>query len=55
MEGGRAKINNAARFRKHRDGIYIVYLPIDDPDAYMKIQNEDENDDAGDEPTMDEI
>ena len=53
-EGGRAKDNNAARFRKQRDGLYVILVPIDNPEAYMKIEYEDDNDDAGDEATMDE-
>lgn len=53
LEGGRAKVNNAARFRRQRDGLYVVLVPVENPAAYMKA--DDDNDgDAGDKARMDE-
>jgi len=40
VEGGRAKDNNAARFRKKRDGLYVVFEPLDNPELYMKADDE---------------
>jgi hypothetical protein len=52
FEEGRAKVNNAARFRKKRDGIYVVLMPVEDPDAYMKNKLDDG---GGCEPHIDEL
>lgn len=47
-EGGRARDNNAARFLKKEEGLYVVLVPIENPEAYMKTDYGDDNDDGGD-------
>jgi hypothetical protein len=41
IEDGRAKDNNAARFVKKREGLYVVLVPIEKPEACMKIDDGD--------------
>jgi hypothetical protein len=47
VEEGRARVNNAGRFRKKREGLYVVLEPIQDPEVYLKMKNPDN--DEGDE------
>ena len=46
IEEGRAKDNNAARFVKKREGLYVVLEPVKNPEAYMKVDYDDCGDDA---------
>jgi hypothetical protein len=52
IEEGIAKDNNAARFRKKRDGLYIILEPVENPEAYMKSFDDNVGKDEGvmDEP-----
>jgi len=46
IEEGRARDNNARRFVKKREGIYVVLEPIKNPEEYAKVQiYDDEGDD----------
>jgi hypothetical protein len=51
LEEGDAKLKNAARFQKQTDGLYVILVPIDNPEAYWKIDDGD----GGDEARMDEL
>lgn len=68
IEEGRARVNNAGRFRKKREGLYIVLEPIQDEetrereslyvldpikkDAGAYLKIENHDDDKGDEVRM---
>lgn len=41
VERGKASVNNAKRFIKKREGIYVVLEPVKDPEAYMKFPVDD--------------
>lgn len=43
IQEGRAKENNAARFLKKRDGLYVVLEPVKNPEAYMKVDYDDDD------------
>jgi hypothetical protein len=49
VEGGRASENNAKRFIKKRQGIYVVLEPVKNPEAYMKFNADGNNDIDGDD------
>ena len=53
-ERGRAKDNNAARFLKKREGLYFVLVPIENPEAYMKIDHDGDNRDGRNETDTNE-
>lgn len=54
LEDGRAKANNAARFERQRDGLYVVLVPVENSEAYMNIEYDDDND-VRDEADMDKL
>jgi hypothetical protein len=44
IEEGRAKDNNARRFVKKREGLYVVLEPVKNPEAYMNVDYDDDGD-----------